>query len=150
MGRPCATADVIDLLLIGYGNDLRSDDGAGRVVADRIEEMGLEGVRVLSASQLMPEMALELAAARRVVFVDASVAVEVLTERVVQPGGSGSVMTHRGDPGSLLAMASEEGHVPEAVLLEIPATNFQMGFDLSPPTAAGVEKAVRRVMDLVG
>lgn len=141
---------MIDLLVIGYGNDLRSDDGAGRVVADRIEEMGLEGVRVLSRSQLTPEMALDLATARRVVFVDASVDVDVLTERVVLPGSTGSVMTHHGDPGTLLAMSRDEGHVPEATLLEIPATNFQMGFDLSPPTVAGVEEAVRRVIDLAG
>ena len=68
--RPSVAGSVIDLLVIGYGNDLRSDDGAGRVVAERIEGLGLDGVRVISRSQLTPEMSLELVDAREAVFVD--------------------------------------------------------------------------------
>ena len=46
----------MDSLVIGYGNDLRSDDGAGRAVADRISEMELPGVAVRSVMQLTPEL----------------------------------------------------------------------------------------------
>lgn len=138
------------MLVIGYGNDLRSDDGAGRVVADRIEDMGLPGVRVVSRSQLTPEMALDLADARRVVFVDASVDAVELVERAVGPGSPVGGMTHHGDPGSLLALAADEGHVPDAVLLEVPASNLGMGFDLSPGTAAAVEAAVEWIVAAAG
>jgi hydrogenase maturation protease len=141
---------VIDLLVIGFGNDLRSDDGAGRVVAERIDGLGLPGVRVISRSQLTPEMALDLVDAKRVVFVDASVDATEFSAREVEPGGAGGVMTHHGDPCSLLALAAEEGHTPRATLLEIPASNLGMGFDLSPATAAAVEAAVEWIVGRAG
>lgn len=140
---------MIDLLVIGYGNDLRSDDGAGRVVAERIEDLALDGVRVISRSQLTPEMSLDLADARRAVFVDASVDATGFTAREVTPGSAGGVMTHHGDPGTLLALAADEGHLPEATLLEIPAANLGMGFELSPATAVGVEAAVDWIVSRV-
>ncbi|NND84189.1 MAG: hydrogenase maturation protease [Acidimicrobiia bacterium] len=141
---------MIDLLVIGYGNDLRSDDGAGRVVADRIEDMELDGVKVISRSQLTPEMSLDLAGTRRAVFVDASVDATEFAVRPVEPGIAAGVMTHHGDPGTLLALAADEGHVPEATLLEIPASNLEMGFDLSEATSAGVESAVEWIVSRVG
>ncbi len=66
-------------LVIGYGNDLRCDDGAGRAVADRIEAMALPGVEVRSVQQLAPELALDIACAETVVFVDASIDVAETT-----------------------------------------------------------------------
>jgi hydrogenase maturation protease len=137
---------VIDLLVIGFGNDLRSDDGAGRVVAERIDDLGLPGVRVISRSQLTPEMALDLVDAKQAVFVDASVDATEFGARRVEPGNVGSVMTHHGDPGTLLALAADEGHAPLATLLEIPASNLEMGFELSPVTAIGVEAAVEWIV----
>ena len=52
--------------------------------------------------------------------------------------------------GTLLSLASDEGHVPEATLLEIPASNLEMGFDLSPATASGVEAAVEWIVSRLG
>ena len=71
-------------LVIGYGNDLRSDDGAGRVVADRLDALALPDVTVRSVIQLTPELALEIAKFDTVVFVDASVEVaETISTPVV-------------------------------------------------------------------
>jgi hypothetical protein len=59
----CAGCSVIEdcrVLVVGYRNDLRANDGAGRVVADRIEAMQLPGVAVWSVSQLTPGLALEI------------------------------------------------------------------------------------------
>ena len=38
-GRPSAKYGVTDALVIGYGNDLRTDDGAGRWVAAQIDAL---------------------------------------------------------------------------------------------------------------
>ena len=46
--RPSAKCSVTDAFVVGYGNDLRSDDGAGRWVADQIEARRLPGVAVRS------------------------------------------------------------------------------------------------------
>jgi len=59
-------------LLIGWGNALREDDGVGRAIAAEVEGWGLANLCVIERTQLTPELAPELAAARRVLFVDAA------------------------------------------------------------------------------
>ncbi len=141
---------MTDLLVVGYGNDLRSDDGAGRVVAETIDEMGLEGVEVRSQSQLTPELALLVAGRERVVFVDANVDATELTRSVVAPGPpGGGPMTHHGDPASLLSLVGNVGDPPgEAIVFSIPASNLEMGFELSEATAAAVERAIAEIVEL--
>ena len=46
-----------ELLVIGYGNSLRRDDGVGPRVAEAIEELNLPGVRTLVCQLLTPEFA---------------------------------------------------------------------------------------------
>ena len=62
-----------DLLVIGYGNTLRRDDGVGPHVAEAIAALALPGVEALVCPLLTPELAEAIARARRVVFVDAMV-----------------------------------------------------------------------------
>jgi hydrogenase maturation protease len=135
---------VTDLLVIGYGNDLRCDDGAGRLVADAIAELDLPGVTVRSIAQLTPELALDIAGVGRVVFVDASLdADDVSVERVSPGTGQPGVMTHHGDPAQLLALVATVGEVPgDATVISIPATYLGLGFDLSPVTSSGVAQAI--------
>jgi len=59
-------------LLIGYGNTLRSDDGAGQKIANIVSEWNLPQWRSLSVHQLTPELALDIAQADLVIFVDAT------------------------------------------------------------------------------
>ncbi|MFN7898679.1 MAG: hypothetical protein ACK5N0_03300 [Synechococcaceae cyanobacterium] len=57
-------------LVIGIGNSLRGDDGVGWWLAQRAERW-LPPDRVRAVRQLTPELAAELAAATRVLFLDA-------------------------------------------------------------------------------
>ena len=141
----------MNTLVIGYGNDLRSDDGAGRVVADRVERLDLPGVTVRSVSQLVPELALEIAEADAVIFVDSSIdAVETTAVPVSPKPAAPSATTHYADPATLLAMSASIGPVPvEAYVVSIPVTNLDLGFDLSPTTEQGVELAVDLVVNLI-
>jgi hydrogenase maturation protease len=139
-------------LVIGYGNDLRSDDGAGRVVADRIEAMRLPGVAVHSVMQLTPELALDIAGAEVVVFVDASVDVAKTTmvDVVAEPAPRGA-MTHYSTPGSLIEMTASVGRIPQrAVAISIPVTDLGLGTELTPSTELGVEEAVSLILGLLG
>ncbi len=138
-------------LVIGYGNDLRSDDGAGRVVADRIEALGLPGIEVRSMSQLTPELSLQIAGTDRVVFVDASVEVaETTLVSVEAETAEGSAWTHYTTPASLLAMTGAVGSVPElAYAVVIPVEGIGLGSELSATAAAGVEEAVDLIIRLL-
>lgn len=138
-------------LVIGYGNDLRSDDGAGRVVADRIAALDLPGVTTRSLSQLTPELSLEIAGAAHVVFVDASIDVAKTTVTpVVADPAEKSTWTHYTTPQSLLTMTSTVGPVPQrAHTVSIPVADLGLGLELSPISAAGVDEAVKLITDLI-
>jgi hydrogenase maturation protease len=142
---------VADALVIGYGNDLRTDDGAGRWVADQIDGMALGGVEVRSVAQLTPELALAVSGRSTVVFVDASVdATELTIERVEASGSSSDVMTHHGNPATLLSMVPRVGEMPaEAWIVSIPATDLSMGFEMTVETREAAEAAVAAIIDLV-
>ena len=140
------------LLVIGYGNTLRQDDQAGPLVAETIESYALPGVLTLVSPQLSPEHSERVAAARAVVFVDAQAgpALDVNIQQVF-PGESTQVTTHAAEPRTVLALARDVfGHAPPAWLLTIPAQGFEFWAEVSPVTREGIEKAVRKVVELAG
>ncbi|MFI5043071.1 MAG: hydrogenase maturation protease, partial [Acidimicrobiales bacterium] len=60
------------VLVIGYGNTLRSDDGVGwHAAALLAEDPRLAGVEVLAVHQLTPELALDMSRATLVILIDA-------------------------------------------------------------------------------
>lgn len=142
----------METLVIGYGNDLRSDDGAGRVVADRIEALDLPDVVVRSLSQLTPELSLEIAGRDCVIFVDASVDVAKTTlNQVSADAAQASAWTHYTTPEALLEMTGEVGLVPRcAHTVSIPVADLGLGIELSPISAIGVEEAVDLITHLIG
>jgi hydrogenase maturation protease len=139
-----------NLLVIGYGNTLRRDDGVGVRVAERVEAIGLPGVRTLVSPQLTPEMADEISKAGAVVFVDASAEGPRahVSLRHVAPAESSRVLTHTEDPGTLLALARDVfGRAPPAWALTVPAEAIGFGEELSPVARGGLAKAVKRLRD---
>ena len=142
---------MTDAVIIGYGNDLRTVDGAGRWVAAQIEALELPGVVVRSVSQLTPELALEVAGRTLVVFVDADVdAAEVTVQRIEAHSESAKTMTHHGDPATLLSLVPNVGALPKsAYVVSVPATNLEIGFELTPATQAAAGEAVALIVGLV-
>jgi len=140
------------LLVIGYGNPLRCDDGVGPKVAEAIAELNLPGVRTLTCHQLSPEYAEPIAQARMVVFVDAAVdAPKDVQLRKLEPGKSSQLMAHSADPRTMLALARDVfGHCPEAWWLTVPAVKLGFGEDLSPVTRDGFEVALEQIRTLAG
>jgi hydrogenase maturation protease len=123
------------VLVIGYGNTIRSDDGFGRRAAERLSALAPEGVRVIASHQLELEMAELLRDCAAVVFVDAarSAPAGALRCRRVQADADGSVMTHHLTPEALLALAAQLWNAqPPAWALTIAGARFTLGETLSP------------------
>ena len=142
---------VIDLLVIGYGNTLRSDDSVGPRVAEAIAALKLPGVRALSCNLLTPELAETMSRVRRVVFVDASVEPQAEVEmKKLFAAESSQIFAHAADPRTLLAMARDIiGHVPEAWCLSIPVKNLDIGEELSAMAKRGLDIAIKLIRELV-
>jgi hydrogenase maturation protease len=140
------------LLVIGYGNPLRGDDGVGPKVAEAIEELHLPGVDTLSCHQLSPEHAEPVSRARTVIFVDAAVdAPNDVQLRQLEPNESSQLMAHAADPRTMLALARDVfGHCPEAWWLTIPAVKLDFGENLSPLARQGYEAALKHIRALAG
>ena len=142
------------ILVIGWGNALRGDDAAGIRVARTVSARAWPGVRVIECHQPTPELAEDVARARRVVFVDAvddrtaeHVRVShVRTADTPPPDALG----HHLEPVGLLSLArSAYGGEPEAWTVAVPARQFDRPDCLSPLTAAAVNEAVKVVEGLV-
>ncbi len=139
-----------ELLVIGYGNTLRGDDGVGPRVAEAVGALRLPGVRTLICQQLAPEHAEPISRAGTVVFVDAAVdAPSQVQFRKLEPGVSSQLMAHAADPRTMLALARDVfGHAPEAWWLTIPAMNLDFCEELSLETQRGREEAVDMIRKL--
>src|SRR5262245_46508216 len=96
---PLQQSGQTQLLVIGYGNVLRSDDGVGPKVAEAIGAMALPQVEILTCDLLTPELAEPISRAVKVVFVDAAVDTpqEVLL-RQLNPADSSQLIAHAADP----------------------------------------------------
>lgn len=132
-----------NVLVIGYGNVLRRDDGAGRRAAERIAER-FPDVECVSVHELHPELAEQAASKHLVLFLDAAPDIEFLQFRPVVPAGNRPVpLTHSVDPERLMLLCRHLfDAAPEAYLVKIPAVDMSFGEDLSPVTAAAVKDVV--------
>ena len=161
-----------ELLVIGYGNTLRGDDGVGPRVAEAIEKLNLPGVRTLVCQQLSPEHAEPIARAGRVVFVDAELVAGYTLQaaglesstcnlqpatcnyrgvqwRKLEPGESSQLMAHAADPRTMLALARDVfGRAPQAWWLTIPAVKLDFAETLSPAAQRGLAEAVKKIREL--
>lgn len=143
---------MAEILVIGYGNPLRGDDGVGCIVAEEIAKRisGPESkVEVVACHQLNPELAEAVAGTRAVIFVDASVDVKpghVRVSAVTPDRFSPAAFTHTLKPSALLATASELfGQAPPAKAVVIGAASFDVGMQLTPEVRAAVATAMRAV-----
>ncbi|MFO7589022.1 MAG: hydrogenase maturation protease [Gemmatimonadota bacterium] len=109
------------VLVLGWGNPGRRDDGLGPRLADWVGALGIPGVHAESAYQLQVEHAEAVAQADVVVFVDADASGPApFLARPLEPAGRPAFSTHALTPGTVLALAAELfGTRPRAVLLGI-------------------------------
>ena len=148
------------ILIVGYGNPSRQDDGVGLAVVnglrlrlglsslvgsqDGFDELG-RAVDTVFLQQKAPELAETLSQYGRVVFVDAHVGAfpEAIRRVAVRAGSDHAMVSHHVGPSGLLEIARRlYGNVPEAELISIRGHSFDFGESLSPLTAQVVAEVV--------
>jgi hydrogenase maturation protease len=142
----------LNALIVGYGNDLRSDDGIGQAIAKAVDQQNRVGVRSLWRHQLTPELAADIAESKLVIFVDAYLASETQDVRVcsVEPLSSSTPSSHSCEPQGVLALARTVfGHCPPAWLIAVPGTNFELGESFSPTAQKGMGRALEQLDYLI-
>lgn len=138
-------------LVVGIGNPLRGDDGVGYVVAGRIAEHRPD-IEVVMTHQLVPELVASITAARLVVFVDAAAGGTPGDVRCagVHAGRSAGGSGHRLTPATLMALALETtGAAPQAWLVTIHASSFDIGSPLSHAVEQALPTAIDTVLSLL-
>lgn len=100
------TADVKKILLLGYGNPARADDGLGPAVAEYVEKLDLPGVTVDSDYQLTIEDSAAVAENDVVIFADASAnCAEPFVFEPLKAGSVGSFSSHSVEPAEVMTLA---------------------------------------------
>ncbi len=138
------------VLVVGYGNPLRRDDGIGWHAARLLaSDPRLADARVLTQHQLAPELAADVSRASLVVLVDASAEGEPGSVRVgkVEPRPAApATWSHHLDPKTLAGLAEAlYGATPPMVLVSVTAGSFAEGDGLS----STLERALPEVVEVV-
>jgi hydrogenase maturation protease len=142
------------VLLIGYGNPGRLDDGLGPALAAAIEAKNLPGVDVDSDYQLTVEDAADIAKYDVVVFADADTSgPEPFWVRRIRAGNSEmNFSTHSVSPEAVLVLARDMFQSePQAYLLGIRGYEFnEFGEWLCPQAERNLAEAVAYIEDALG
>jgi len=141
------------IVIVGYGNPLRGDDGVGPEIARRLAaEIDDPEVHILIELQLRPELAELLSRAELAIFIDASSESqpgEVRVEEVhlSEPEQS---FTHQFAPPMLLMTAKVlYGRIARTYLVSIGGQNFGLSEGLSEAVKQGIPKAIQAVRQLL-
>ncbi len=140
------------ILIIGYGNSLRRDDGAGVWLAHHLTQQLRQQhhpVHYLACQQLTPELAADLAdpGVMAVFFVDtrvvapSEVAPQVRIEPLAADNGSPSTGHHLTPATLLLYTAHLYQCIPLAWQITVPGHDFGFGETFSPETQAALTEA---------
>lgn len=128
------------MLVIGYGSSLHSDDGVGPQIAETVGHWRMPHVTALSVTQLTPELAERVSHARDVYFIDAALPSAYTGSapfhlEPVDPDESARAPAdgHLCDPRMVLTLSRTlYDAVPRAWLLSVPGRNFELGESLTP------------------
>jgi hydrogenase maturation protease len=139
------------ILIIGYGNNLRSDDGVGRYLAEIIDQQELPLVKTLSVHQLTPELVLEITESKAVIFIDAIASLtDEITLQSLEPSQDKTRLGHTSNPEHLLSLCKNLYHkCPSAWLLTIPTNNFEFGEMFSDLTQNAIAPALVILTQLI-
>ena len=143
-------------LVIGYGSPIRGDDAIGPLAADVLATTPLpEGVRVIARHVLTAELVEDIAAADRVIFLDAAAdgtPGEVRVRELYPDETAVSTMAHFLDPRELLAWClTLYRRQPRAWLVSAAGQCFDYAnYSLSPAAAGALAPMLDQVQTLLG
>ena len=142
-----------ECLVIGVGNPDRADDGAGPLVASRLQALRPPRVRVTMRSGNLLSLLDDWAGARAVVVVDA--AAPLARPGTIHRWAPGSADLPRSSPSSsthglgvaeVLALAAQLGRLPpKLVLYAIEGASFDPGAPMTPAVRRASVMLARRL-----
>jgi hydrogenase maturation protease len=137
------------ILVLGYGNPGRQDDGLGPAVAAEIDGLGWPNVTAYDNYQLNIEDALEIAEHDVVWFVDAAKAgLSPYDVRDLSAASSIEFTSHIVSPEAILAIARQYyGKSPQAFLLAIRGYQFEFVEELTAGAADNLRVALTMLTD---
>ena len=143
------------IIVIGFGNPLRSDDSFGWKAIEELQSVvTAKNVEFIECQQLAPEFAEKISKASLAIFVDADsngVAGAVHCYPIhPMPKDQASALTHHLDPCALVTLAEKlYGHAPEALVVSVTGECFGFGKTLSEPVASSLPGVVRHLADVI-
>lgn len=144
---------MVRVLVIGYGNTLRGDDGVGFVAAEQLNKtITRPDVRVLACQQLTPELAKDVSDAERVILIDAAKGDPPgnILLRKITPIESQLAFAHELRPETLLAFSRRLfNSCPETVLVSVTGHSFKLGEGLSNQVRRTLPKLSLQVLELM-
>lgn len=146
------------VLIVAYGNPLRSDDGVAWRAAEQLRRrFPPQEVDVLCLHQLAPELAETLSRSEAVIFVDAAANPGNPGEAQIQELNSGTenatprAFGHSISPATILELATQlYCRGPRGFCATIVGQSFDHGEVLSPAIEAALPDFVSRIEGLVG
>jgi hydrogenase maturation protease len=140
------------ILIVGYGNPLRCDDGVGWRAAEALSQsLPFPEIEIVIRHQLTPELVDNLRYADLIFFIDAA--------QEGQPGEltcepltlqAGIVHSHQLSPAGLLALAQQlYGATPRAFTVSLCGECFDHGSTLSATVEASLPKLTALVENLI-
>ena len=132
------------LVVFGWGNDARGDDGLGPVLLARVAAARWPDVTTIEDFQLQIEHALDLVGADMALFLDASVSAPApFAFREIEMRRDESHTTHALTPEALLEVSARAlgGKPPPSFMLAVRGESFELGEPLSAEAAERLEAA---------
>ena len=138
-----------DIIVYGYGNPGRQDDGLGPLLIDKLEADNLAGVALDSNYQLNIEDAYEVAQGKAVIFVDASIdGGEPFTFEPVTASNEITFTTHSMAPNSVVALSQElYNRDLEAYILAIRGYEWEFDTPMTPKAEENLSAAYQFVRE---
>lgn len=147
------------VLVCGYGNPFRTDDGVGHILAPAVAEaaasLGWEA-EVRLEHQLLPEMAEEFGGFDLLIFADARVpgtgGEEGFDIREISPDPTiEGLNIHSVGPEWVLALAAKVwGRVPGALLVSVEGESFDFGEGLTEACGKRMKLALAALKERLG
>jgi hydrogenase maturation protease len=140
------------VLIIAYGNPLRSDDGLAWHAAEELRRRKLYSeIEIITRHQLTPELSHAVSESDLVIFVDATregEPGELICEPLVPRPLSRSFSHELSAPGILNLANQLYGKCPDGFLVSICGEDFEHGEALSPRVAAELPLLVSLIEEL--
>jgi hydrogenase maturation protease len=134
---------TVTTLILGIGNTLRGDDGVGPFVLSLLAN---RGYTLRATHGLLPELAEDIAAHARVVFVDADLTVHEVSLTPLGVGARDAL--HHFAPVTLVKLARKLGFDGDAWLCRVPVRAMAVGEGLSAEARAAAQEAARLIGEL--